>query len=623
VKNFIKEIKDRKIRKWLAIYISTAITTIGVVHLLSIRYKLSDYIFDTVFFTLLFGIVGTAILAWFHGKEGKQKVRWIEIVIQSILAILLFITLYFTLDFEQAPKGKLDRKIVAVLPFANYNETNETEFFADGMTDDVLSQLSKISDLNVISRTSVMKYKNSEKSIAEISRELGAGTILEGSVRSSGNKIRIVGQLIDANNDVHMWSETYDRELNDIFEIQTDIAERIAAALQAKLSPLEKELIENKSTTNFDAYTFYTKGRHHYYNYTKEENETAIELFKKALEVDSNYALALAGLSDAMSQRVTKYWESDVYLDTALILAKKSVRKNYNLADGYKALGSVYQSRGEIDLAIANYKRAIELNPNYWSALLNYGQLKMFYGYYDEALYWIRRAHILSPGDIFGVLSVSMVYNHLNCLQTAIEWAHKAMDLEPKHTFANSFLGDLYLSAGDFTNAEKYFQSSVQIDSNWMFGWFVGARLETVLGNLEKAKEYFDIYMKITETSPEYYYAYVLSNLGELDSAKSILNSEIEDYTEYFETQSRHEIFNYMAFAEIYAINKDFNNAYKWWNKAINNGYTDIKRIKIYPYFNDLKNKPQYEILLNKMQVKIDSFKTEVKNNFPEYAECN
>jgi tetratricopeptide (TPR) repeat protein len=299
------------------------------------------------------------------------------------------------------------------------------------------------------------------------------------------------------------------------------------------------------------------------------------------------------------------------------------VRKNYNLADGYKALGSVYQSKGEIDLAIANYKRAIELNPNYWSALLNYGQLKMFYGYYDEALYWIRRAHILSPGDIFGLLSVSMVYNHLNCLQTAIEWAHRAIDLEPKHTFANSYLGDLYLSAKDFTNAEKYFQSSVKTDSSWMFGWFVGARLETVLGNNKKAKNYFDIYLKIIDTSPEYYYAYVLKNLGELDSAKSILSSEIEDYKEYFETQSSHEIFNYMAFAEIYAINEDFDNAYKWWKKAINNGYTDIKRIKVYPYFNGIRNKPQYDILLNKMQIKIDSFKTEVKNNFPEYAECN
>lgn len=623
MKNFIQEIKDRKIRKWLTIYISTAITTIGVIHLLSLRYKLPDYIFDTVFFTLLYGVAGTAIFAWFHGKEGRQKVKWTEIVLQSILAVFLFTTLFFTLDFDSTSKEKLDRKIVAVLPFSNFNETSETEFFADGMTDDVLTQLSKISDLNVISRTSVMKYKKSGKSIAEISRELGAGTILEGSVRTSGNKIRIVGQLIDANNDVHMWSETYDRELNDVFEIQTDIAERIAAALQAKLSPLEKELIENKSTTNFDAYTFYSKGRNHYYSYTQEENETAIELFKKALEVDSNYALALAGLSDAMSQKVTKYWESKVYLDSALILAKKAVQKNHNLADGYKALGSVYQSKGEIDLAISNYKRAIELNPNYWSALLNYGQLKMFYGSYDEALYWIRRAHILSPGDIFGVLSVSMVYSSLNCIQTAIKWAHKAVELEPTHTFANSFLGDLYLSSGDFVNAKKYFKASVVIDSNWVFGWFVGARLETVLGNNKKAKEYFDNYMKITDASPEYYYAYVLQNLSDKDSAKSIINYEIEDYTEYFQTQSRFEIFNFMAFAEIYAINGDVENSFKWWRKAINNGYTDINRVRTYPYFNQLRNRPQYDILLNKMQVKIDSFKTEVKNNFPEYAECD
>ena len=118
MKNFIQEIKDRKIRKWLTIYISTAITTIGVIHLLSLRYKLPDYIFDTVFFTLLYGVAGTAIFAWFHGKEGRQKVKWTEIVLQSILAVFLFTTLFFTLDFDSTSKEKLDRKIVAVLPFS-------------------------------------------------------------------------------------------------------------------------------------------------------------------------------------------------------------------------------------------------------------------------------------------------------------------------------------------------------------------------------------------------------------------------------------------------------------------------------------------------------------------------
>ena len=623
MKNFIAEIKERKLRKWLAIYVSTAITTIGVVHLLSIRYKFPDYIFDIVFFTLLFGLATGFLIAWYHGKEGKQKIKKLEIVLHTIVIACLAIVLFYRLTSDTAVKRDLEKNIVAVLPFTNFNDDKENDFFADGITDDILTQLSKISDLKIISRTSVMKYKNTDLNISQISKELGAGTILEGSVRTYGDKIRIVGQLIDAKNNVHIWSETYDRKLEDVFKIQSEIAERIAAALHANLLPMEKELIENKNTDNIEAYTFFLKGKDHYYNYTKEENENAITFFKKALEVDSNYALALAGLADAYGQKAKKYWESEDWHDSSLVLSKKALRINPKLPEAYKALASAYDGMGETELALANYKKAIELNPNYWSAILNYGQIKMFAGNYDEAFYWIRRAHTLAPDDVMGNLSVSLIYKYLNCDSLAITWAERALALEPQHTYALSYIGDIYLNNKQIEKAESYFNKSIAADSNWIYGWYFGGRLQAVAGDYKKSKERFDKYLEISGSPPEYFYAHTLLQVNEKDSALSILNLEVEDYLSYFEGKTTFSNFDYIAFAEINAILNKNDLAFKWWNEAIQNSYTDIKRIKVYPYFNNLKNDPRYNNHLKLMYSKVDSFKTIIKDEYAEYAICD
>lgn len=622
MKNFLQEIKDRKISKWLSIYISTSITIIGVDRLLSLRYNWPNFIFDVPLITLLFGLASVILVAWFHGKEESQKLKKKEIIFHSIIIIVWLSVLLTKIDYGVEVKENTNKKIVAVLPFANFNETKETEFIADGITDDILNQISKISALKVISRTSVMKYKNSDENISNISKELGAGTILEGSVRTFDNKIRIVAQLIDANKDVHMWSATYDRELQDIFDIQSDIAERIAAALHAKLLPPEIEKIRKKPTENLDAYTYYLEGKHHYYNYTEKENEEAIKFFKKALEIDPKYALAIAGLSDAYGQKVAKYWASENWIDSSIVLSKKALKINPNLAEGYKTLASGYQAKGEIELALINYEKAIKLNPNYWSAILNYGQLKTFLGHHDEALYWLRRANELTPNDIFGNVSVAMVYKNLNCDSSAIYWAKKAVSLDSSNKFSNYYLGENYLSTGDFKNAEKYFKKTVELDSDFVFGWFLGGRLETVKGNNKLAKEYRDKFMKISEYAPEWFYAYNLLQLGMQDSAKKILDEELQDYTAYFDTTYYPQVSDYIAFSEIYALRKEKDNAFSWWKKAINNGFTEISRVRNFPYFNNLKNDPRYNKTLDYMETKIDSFKLEAKSKYPEYFDC-
>ncbi len=193
---------------------------------------------------------------------------------------------------------QISSKSIAVLPFTSISRTEEDEMFCDGMHDDILTQVAKIHDLNVISRTSVMRYRDTDKSMKEIAQELGVGTILEGSVRRVGEKVRIVAQLINAKTDNHLWAETYDRDYADIFAIQTDVAENIASALKATLTPDEISSIESAPTENMEAYDYYLKGKYYWDNYTdREGNMTAADMLDKAVELDPSFTLAYAWLA--------------------------------------------------------------------------------------------------------------------------------------------------------------------------------------------------------------------------------------------------------------------------------------------------------------------------------------
>lgn len=221
----------------------------------------------------------------------------------AVLAVLLAAFLWQTRARRPVPSGvQVDRKSIAVLPFENLSPDPENAFFADGMTEDILTQLAKIRDLKVISRSSVMRYKGTQKPIRAIAQELGVATVLEGSVRRAGNRVRIVSELIDARNDQHLWADTYDRDLKDVFAIQSEVAQQIAGALRATLSPAERQLIERSPTENLAAYDQYMKGRELYYHYRKADNESAVQAIQKALKLDPNFALPYAGLGDAYAQ---------------------------------------------------------------------------------------------------------------------------------------------------------------------------------------------------------------------------------------------------------------------------------------------------------------------------------
>ena len=294
----------------------------------------------------------------------------------------------------------MDKHRIAVLPLANISPDPQDEYFANGMTEELITTLSKIGQLTVIARTSVMRYRNSAKSTAEVARELNSGSLVEGSVRKSGNKVRITVQLLDATTEGYIWAENYDRNLDDIFEIQSDVAKRVAEALQVRLIASEKRNIEKKGSESTEAYTLYLKGRNYVSERTRQGFERAMKYFEEALKRDPNYASAYAGLSDCY--HLMENW-GFMHPNIAWPKSKGYASKALSIDD---ALAEAHTSMA-MALAISDwnwtgaekeYMKALSLNPSYVTAHHWYAvHLLVAQKRWDEAIRQMNEARNLDP----------------------------------------------------------------------------------------------------------------------------------------------------------------------------------------------------------------------------------
>jgi len=381
-----------------------------------------------------------------RSEDRSTKMLWIVsagVVVLIVAGIYLFYP-------KSGPKPAFS-KSVAVLPFKNLSDSKEDEYFSDGITDDIIAQLSKITDLKVISRTSVMQYKGISKNVRDIGKELDVATVLEGSVRRSGNQIRIVAQLIDANNEGHLWADTYDKEMTQVFAIQSDVAQRIAAALEAKLSPTEKRRIEKKQTGNTEAYQLYLKGRFYWNKRQLDDIKTAIECFKKAIEKDPDYALAYAGLASAYVIVPSYGVPIGEWYINAKNSALKALEIDSTLAEAHTVLGEIAQDR-YFDWAGAemHFRRAIELDPNYPTAHQWYSSNLSFIGRFDEALSAAKRAQELDPLSLVINLNVGDVLFVMRRYDGAIEQYKNTLALDRTFPWAHSGLASVYEVQGRF-----------------------------------------------------------------------------------------------------------------------------------------------------------------------------
>lgn len=312
----------------------------------------------------------------------------------------------FSVVQKDTPDTKIhvkQEKSIAVLPFENIGSDKENEYFSDGVTDDIIAHLSKIQDLKVISRTSSIRYKQSEKPLREIAGELGVSNVLEGSVRRAANKIRVVVQLIEAATDAHLWADTYDRELTDVFAIQTEIAERVTGALKARLTADERSRIVKKPTEDMEAYNFYLLGRYHYNQWDEAQPFVkAIEYFQRAIDHDRGFARAYAALALPYLWHGAGYYgirPRDAYAKVST-LATRALELDDELAEAHAVLAMFEQNiRFNWDAALSRIKRALELNPNSAEAYLIYGWCLPSVNRMDEAVAAALRAIDLDPAS--------------------------------------------------------------------------------------------------------------------------------------------------------------------------------------------------------------------------------
>jgi serine/threonine protein kinase/Flp pilus assembly protein TadD len=337
-----------------------------------------------------------------------------------------------------------DAKSIAVLPFQNLSPDPENAYFADGMTEDILTQLAKIRDLKVISHTSVMRYKGTQKPVRQIADELGVATVLEGSVRREGGRVRIVGQLVDGRTDEHLWAETYDRELKDVFAIQSEVARQISSALRATLSSDEKKRLDQRPTENLAAYDVYLKGRELYNRYRRADNEAAIQLFQKAVELDPGFARGYAGLGDAYAQRVLRFGFPLPGLESSLEMSRKSIALDPELSEGHKALGLALQTKGAYREALEAYRKAVEIDPG-GSGIYNLGGVLRTMGRVDEGLPWMFRARDLDPGNAITPAGIGMAYAALREYDQAERWLRRSLEIQSDLSQAHRFLVYLFL----------------------------------------------------------------------------------------------------------------------------------------------------------------------------------
>ena len=502
------------------------------------------------------------------------------------------------------------------MPFESLSDDKSNEYFAAGITEDVITHLSKIEGIRVISRTTVMKYRDSEQDVQEIAKELGVATILEGSVRLDNDRVRVSSQLIDAKTDTHLWAETYERSLDDVFEIQTDVAERIAAAMEVRLSPAEKNLLSKSPTNNFQAYDDYMKARDYYRRYRYRDNENAVELFKKAVELDPDFALAYAGLADAYNQRVSTWRVNGKWSDAALEAARKAISIDPDLPEGHKALAFSYSNKGWATKSLESYERALTLRPRYEVAMGNIAVVLHNLGRWDEALIWMTRRLRHAPGNAITYSNIGEVLNNLGYSDEATLWFDKALAAEPYYFDAHKQLAYRELFGGRAEAARKRMADLLIVHPNTVGSLNVAGETELLDGNPERARKFFERALESSQGTSLYAHLRMGDLLRRMDK-----QSEAEQHLEYVEKQCRARIesgaegwFNAWALAVSAAVQDEESEALDGLRKSVEAGRLYYGWDLNEPAFEHLRERPEFHRLMDRMRTRVEELNRRVSD---------
>jgi TolB-like protein/Tfp pilus assembly protein PilF len=468
---FFEEVKRRKVYRVAVAYI---IAAGGVIQLASAAFpawELPNWALRLVISLLLLGFPIALMLAWAYditpqgvratpspAVPGSHRRR--NIIMLVATGVIISAAAGFFL-LPRVSARKVDKSI-AVLPFESLSDEKENAYFADGIQDDVLTNLSKIGDLKVISRTSVMPYRGKTSNLREIGKALGVGNILEGSVRRIGNRVRVNVQLINAENDEHIWAEDYDRDLTDVFAIQTDLAQKIANELRAKLSPSEKAQMEQRPTQNGEAYLAFVQA--HNLSCAVEDLEKlkqAEQLYGRAIELDPNFALAIARYSQLQSWIARTFERTPESREKARTLAERALQLQPDLPEAHLARGySYYWGDNDYDTALKEFEIAKTGLPNESEVYLAIGAIQRRQGKWAESTANLEKAGSLNPKDVWALQNLAFNYQMLRNWDSANKTIDRALASDPVALGPLEVKCQLAIAEkGDFSVAEKAFDA--------------------------------------------------------------------------------------------------------------------------------------------------------------------
>ena len=562
------------------------------------------------------------------GEDGF-KMRYLYVVLVLVIIILATI---FVITRNQPDAIQIHEKSIAVLPFKNFSDNQENQYISDGMMEAITSNISKIGDLKVISRTSMEQYRESSKPAQQIGSELRVRYLLEGSTFQDNENIRVIVQLIDTKSDEHIWSESYESELKHIFEVQSKIARRIANTLQTKITDAEITRIEQIPTKDPKAYDLYQQAQYHYINFLQRRQEldyrTCKSLLSSAILEDTTFAIAYTKLADLywIKNYRSEYY-SDTFMDTVFKLCQKALFIDPQSSEAHRLLGQYYVETGNREKGIAELENAISINRNNASAYETLG----FY------------------------------YNWIGKWETGIPYIYKSIQLDPYSIFLPiryGYLARAYLDLLDFNNTFYYCQRAIELGegrrSALGFAYWLKVHTNLILGNsqealhaVEKLAEYgkigalrnkaeiycnliqdcekgITIYEELSKRDPNYFnyrhrYAYALWENGKYDSAKLMFDVQIKTFEKELELGRIERNDPHYNLAGIYAFLEEYDKAFEHLRK-----HQFTSGLEIYaerdPLFKNLQDNQEFKTIIQKAkdekQVLRDKIERKVSKNF-------
>lgn len=624
--SIINDLKERKVIRTAISYAVVAFVIMQIMEIVFPAFDFPQWTQQFVIILLFLGFPIAIVISWIFDKNPdgisktssnpKQKsLTWKIGLASSVFALILYFSfdnLFFNNDIDGTNIQKRENSI-AVLPFNNFSKEQNDQFFSDGLTEDIITQLSKIKGLKVISRTSVMEYKETSKKLMDIAKELNVVNILEGSVRVVGDKIRINAQLIDAFTDEHIWAETYDRPAEDIFAVQTDVAKKIALVLETEISPEEEKSITTKATLNVEAYNLFLKGKSEYYNYDVESMKRSIENYKKAIKIDPTYALAYAEMGNSYAQLFFRDGFDQNIKELALSYIDKALSFDENIDVAYKAKALTHDWSGELLEGIKNNQIAYSINPNNMEALVNLASSYGDMGDIKGALEAIDAAIEVSP-------SSSMIrfyhYQNLDRLgrdDEALETLKIGLEKDPNNFINMHALVMHYSFKKDKENALLNLNNlkTARKDDNRT------NRSELLFNYIfRNVKDGIDAYNRLNKPThfSKILAMYLFKESGNKNKSDELMK-ELESFHLKRYNEKKGGNFSTTILSRLYAIKGDTDSSLDWMRKSIDMGERNYKSFQAFPEFNKIRKDSRFLELLDRMEDLVQIERMKIQNN--------